>query len=87
MTWTPSAEYAIETLWLTKQFRKTPVVTDLDLRIPKGSTFGFIGPNGAGKSTTIRMLMGKLRNSRVGARVGAWGSSGRGFVARALTNG
>lgn len=69
MTRTPSSEYAIETTCLTKRFRKTPAVTDLDLRIPTGSTFGFIGPNGAGKSTTIRMLMGMLRISGGEARV------------------
>ena len=69
MTSTPSSEFAIETTLLSKRYRKTPAVTDLDLRIPAGSTFGFIGPNGAGKSTTIRMLMGMLRISGGEARV------------------
>lgn len=69
MTSMPISEFAIETTLLSKRFRKTPAVLDLDLRIPRGSTFGFIGPNGAGKSTTIRMLMGMLRISDGEARV------------------
>ena len=31
-------------------------VRGLDLRVPRGSIFGFIGPNGAGKSTTLKMI-------------------------------
>jgi ABC-2 type transport system ATP-binding protein len=33
-------------------------VADVDLRIPRGSAFGYLGPNGAGKTTLIRMLLG-----------------------------
>jgi len=34
------------------------VVDGVDLRVPRGSAFGYLGPNGAGKTTTIRMLLG-----------------------------
>jgi ABC-2 type transport system ATP-binding protein len=36
-------------------------VADVDLRIPRGSAFGYLGPNGAGKTTLIRMLLGLTR--------------------------
>ena len=36
-----------------------PVVSDLTLQIPKGSTCLLIGPNGAGKTTFLKILGGK----------------------------
>jgi ABC-2 type transport system ATP-binding protein len=36
-------------------------LTDLDLEVPEGTSFGFIGPNGAGKTTTIKTLMSLQR--------------------------
>jgi ABC-2 type transport system ATP-binding protein len=33
-------------------------VDGLDLRVPRGSIYGFLGRNGAGKTTTIRLLAG-----------------------------
>lgn len=51
----------IETNELTFHFRKKRnVVSDLNLRVPQGSVYGFLGPNGAGKSTTIRLMAGLL---------------------------
>ena len=50
----------IETRQLTRKFKKTVAVDQLDLAIAEGELFGFIGPNGAGKTTTIRMITGFL---------------------------
>ncbi len=36
-------------------------IENLDLRVPKGSIYGFLGPNGSGKSTTIRLILGLLK--------------------------
>ncbi len=36
-------------------------IENLELKVPKGSIYGFLGPNGSGKSTTIRLLLGLLR--------------------------
>ena len=54
----------IETHNLSKTFGDLAAVRDLELRIPKGTLFGFLGPNGSGKSTTVRMLTGILPPTR-----------------------
>lgn len=51
---------AIETRQLTRNFDDFCAVNQIDLRIERGTFYGFLGPNGAGKSTTIKMLTGLL---------------------------
>jgi ABC-2 type transport system ATP-binding protein len=51
---------AIETLGLTRRFGELCAVNAIDLKVERGTFYGFLGPNGAGKSTTIRMLTGLL---------------------------
>jgi len=46
-------------------------LTDMTLRIPKGSIFGLLGPNGAGKSTLINILAGTVVKTSGKARI--WG--------------
>src|ERR671934_2170650 len=53
--------YVVETSGLTKRFGERVAVDDVDLRVPRGSAFGYLGPNGAGKTTLIRMLLGLTR--------------------------
>jgi ABC-2 type transport system ATP-binding protein len=48
----------IETTNLTKRYRDTVAVNELNLKVEQGEIFGFLGPNGAGKTTTILMLLG-----------------------------
>lgn len=55
--------HAIRTEGLTKVYRGTTALRDLDLEIEEGEAFGFIGPNGAGKSTTIKILATLVRPS------------------------
>ena len=62
-------ETVIETRGLAKQYRGTLAVDGIDLRVPRGSVFGFLGPNGSGKTTTIRMLMGLIEPTAGTARV------------------
>jgi ABC-2 type transport system ATP-binding protein len=62
---------AIETKGLSKSYGSLAAVVDLDLRVPRGSVFGFLGRNGAGKTTTIGMLVGLLRPN--GGRAGLLG--------------
>ncbi len=60
---------AIETRGLTRHFGDLVAVDHLDMRVPRGSIYGFLGPNGCGKSTTIRMLCGLLLPTEGGATV------------------
>ena len=60
---------ALETIGLTKNFRRRRAVDDLNLQVHDGDVYGFLGPNGAGKSTTIRMLTGLVRPNRGSARL------------------
>jgi ABC-2 type transport system ATP-binding protein len=56
-----SGTFVVETSGLTKRFGDRVAVDDVDLRVPRGSAFGYLGPNGAGKTTLIRMLLGLTR--------------------------
>ena len=55
---------AIETHELTRFFDGACAVNGIELRVERGSFYGFLGPNGAGKSTTIKMLTGLLAPTR-----------------------
>src|SRR6267142_3772752 len=59
----------LETLELTKKYRRRVVVDHLSLMVEAGDIFGFLGQNGAGKSTTIRMALGLVRPTAGHVRV------------------
>jgi ABC-2 type transport system ATP-binding protein len=60
---------AIETVDLQKRFETSEALHGLNLRVPRGSIFGFLGRNGAGKTTTIKLLLGMARPTAGQARV------------------
>ena len=60
---------AIETSGLTKYYDDFLAVNSVDLKVERGSVYGFLGPNGAGKSTTIKMLTGILAPSSGGIKL------------------
>jgi len=60
---------AIATERLTRYFDGFCAVDHIDLRVERGTFYGFLGPNGAGKSTTIKMLTGLMAPSSGFARV------------------
>jgi len=51
-----TTDLTIEASGLEKSYNSTPVVSGIDLRVPRASVFALLGPNGAGKTTTVRML-------------------------------
>lgn len=60
---------AIEINNLTKQYRKSRGIIDLNLVVKEGEVFGFIGPNGAGKSTTIRTILNYIHSNKGQAKI------------------
>jgi ABC-2 type transport system ATP-binding protein len=57
-----TSDYSIETRNLAKTYHNgEAVLRGLDLKVPRGSVYGFLGRNGAGKTTAIRIVMGILR--------------------------
>ena len=59
----------IRTEALTKSYGAHRGISDLDLEIAQGETFGFLGPNGAGKTTTMRVLLDLIRPTSGRAQV------------------
>ncbi len=51
---------AIEVHDLTVAYGTTPVLWDIDVRIPDGKMVAIVGPNGAGKSTLLKVIVGLL---------------------------
>src|SRR5437870_9915649 len=60
---------AIETHGLTRYFDDFCAVNAIELKVERGTFYGFLGPNGAGKSTTIKMLTGLLAPTEGDMRV------------------
>jgi len=42
------------------QYRRDPVLVDIDLTIRAGDFLAVIGPNGSGKTTLIKIMLGLL---------------------------
>ncbi|MYD44590.1 MAG: ABC transporter ATP-binding protein [Gammaproteobacteria bacterium] len=57
------AEFAIHTTALTRTFGDIYAVNNINIRVNRGTMYGFLGRNGAGKSTTIKLLTGILQPS------------------------
>ncbi|MBE6008057.1 MAG: ABC transporter ATP-binding protein [Lachnospiraceae bacterium] len=51
----------LEIKGLVKRFGSFTAVDGLDMKVEKGSIFGFVGPNGAGKTTTMKIMCGLLK--------------------------
>lgn len=49
---------------LSKSFKKTSVLNDIDLEIKEHSCTALIGKNGAGKSTLIDILIGNMQGDK-----------------------
>jgi ABC-2 type transport system ATP-binding protein len=59
-----------ETTELTKHYGRFPALDSCTVSVERGEVFGLLGPNGSGKTTLLRLLMGFLRPTCGGARIG-----------------
>ena len=57
------ASTLLETRALTKEFRGFRAVSEVDLRVARGTVHALVGPNGAGKTTLFNLLTGFLTPS------------------------
>ena len=62
----------IETMELTKQYKKITAVDRLHLTIRQGEVFSLLGVNGAGKTTTIKMMTCLTKPTNGDAVVGGY---------------
>tara|TARA_B110000116_G_C16724760_1_gene530842 strand:- start:365 stop:1099 length:735 start_codon:yes stop_codon:yes gene_type:complete len=53
--------FSIEITNLSKQYKDSFAVKNINFKISKGKTIGLLGPNGCGKSTTIGMMLGLIK--------------------------
>jgi ABC-2 type transport system ATP-binding protein len=60
----------VETLSLTKHYRRVKALDDCTFGVERGEVFGLLGPNGAGKTTLLRLLLGYLRPTAGKALIG-----------------
>src|SRR6188768_130203 len=51
-----NSETILETRGLTKEFKGFVAVSNVNLKVRRGSIHALIGPNGAGKTTTFNLL-------------------------------
>ncbi len=59
----------IRTENLSKKFRSTAAVNEVNLAVPEGAIYALVGANGAGKTTLIKVLMNIFRPTSGAARV------------------
>lgn len=53
-------EYAVEVNRLTVAYDSKPVLSNVDLELPRGMLTAVMGPNGAGKTTLIKAMLGLI---------------------------
>ena len=54
-------EKIIEINGLTKTYKNSRGINNINLEIKKGDIFGFLGPNGSGKTTTMKIMTGLIK--------------------------
>ena len=57
----PDEETVIDFTGVTKQFRSTKALDEVNLTLKKGEILGFLGPNGAAKTPAIRIMTGFIK--------------------------
>lgn len=58
-----SYQYGSQALF-NRKAGQVQTLSDINLRVERGSIYGFLGPNGSGKTTTLSLLLGLLDNQQ-----------------------
>lgn len=59
----------VQTKNLTKFFKDTKAIKNLNLKLKKGEILGLIGPNGSGKTTAIKLILGIYKKTKGDIRI------------------
>lgn len=73
----------IESITKSKFYTEFDALSDINLKIPQGGSYGIIGKNGAGKSTLLEIISGTLKPTsgsvRINGKISALLELGSGF--------
>ena len=58
------SDYILDVTDVDKNFGGLRALSDINLRVKKGTVHAIIGPNGAGKSTLLNVIVGRLAPNR-----------------------
>lgn len=61
----------LKTINLSKDFKQTRALNNVNINISKGDIYGFVGENGAGKSTLIKIVTNVLNPTEGSFKIGA----------------
>lgn len=56
-------EAVIQIHQVSKTFRGTETISNVNMNVNKGEIYGFLGPNGAGKTTIMKMMLNLVKPS------------------------
>ena len=62
----PQTDPVIETLALSKTYRRFVALHELNMRILQGGVFALLGANGTGKTTVIKVLLNMISTGATG---------------------
>lgn len=62
-------EYILETMDLSKRYRKKMALDQVSLRLEAGHIYGLVGNNGSGKSTLLRIITGLSKPTSGGIKL------------------
>lgn len=60
---------------LSKIYKNSRGIEDINLEISQGEIFGFLGPNGAGKTTTMKVMVGLMKADKGDVRINGYSIS------------
>ena len=60
---------------LSKTYKNSRGIQDINLEIQRGEIFGFLGPNGSGKSTTMKVMVGLMKADKGDVRINGYSIS------------